>query len=303
MFMLCGYDFCMDENCLNPAPISRISFNSVELENGIFSHWYATRDITSQYSPIVPTTWDYLTIMDANFNGTLEAGNVHYDLTQIEGIRIKRRKLTDYDWITIDFIPISELIESLSFTINDNLTQSGVEYEYAFVPVTSGVEGNYVTNTITSKFEGVFICDKETIYKFYAGVNYNSNQRVQKIGTFEPLGKKYPVVVSNSIINYETGSVTGTVLPNDYLETYNLDKLKMVQERKELLDFLTNKKAKILKDWNGNIWLMIITNNPSVSYQRGSSMGIADVSASWTEIGDFNNQKDLYNTGLIAEEG
>lgn len=303
MFMLCGYDFCMDENCLNPAPISRISFNSVELENGIFSHWYATRDITSQYSPTVPTTWDYLTIMDANFNGTLEAGNVNYDLTQIEGIRIKRRKLTDYDWITIDFIPISELIESLSFTINDNLTQSGVEYEYAFVPVTSGVEGNYVTNTITSKFEGVFICDKETIYKFYAGVNYNSNQRVQKIGTFEPLGKKYPVVVSNSIINYEIGSVTGTVLPNDYLETYNLDKLKMVQERKELLDFLTNKKAKILKDWNGNIWLMIITNNPSVSYQRGSSMGIADVSASWTEIGDFNNQKDLYNTGLIVEEG
>ena len=302
MFFLCGYDFCKDGNCLNPVPLSRINYDSIKLQNGIFSHWYLTRDISSSYSPDEPTEWDYLTLMDANFNGTLEAGNVGYDLTQIEGIKIKRRKIIDYDWITIKFVSISELTDSLSFSFNDNTAQSGIEYEYAFVPVTSGVEGNYITNTIKSKFEGVFICDKETIYKFYAGVSYGNNQKVQQIGVFEPMGRKYPVVVSNSLINYETGSFTGTVLPNDYLENHKLDTLNMVKERKDLLDFLTNKKAKILKDWNGNIWLMIITNNPSVAFERNSSMGIADVSASWIEIGDYNSQKDLYATGLISEE-
>ena len=118
-----------------PAPLTRIEFDSVKLENGIFSHWYVTKDINSAYSPDTPTEWDYLTIMDANFNGTLEAGNVAYDLSQIEGIKIKRRKITDYDWVTLDFVLISEIGTSLSFSINDNLAQNGIEYEYAFVPV------------------------------------------------------------------------------------------------------------------------------------------------------------------------
>lgn len=302
MFFLCGYDFCRDGNALNPSPLSPSTYKTVELTNGIFSHWNVTRDITSPYSPDEPTAWDYLTIMDANFNGTIEAGNVGYDLSQIEGIKVKRRKVDDYNWITIKYISVGDLEEDLAFSLNDNTAQNGIEYEYAFVPVVSGIEGNYITNTIKSNFDGVFICDKDIIYKFYAGVNYGTNQRVQKIGVFEPLGRKYPVVISNSLINYETGSFSGTVLPNDYLTNKDLDKLSMVQERKDLLDFLTNKQPKILKDWNGNIWLMIITGNPNVSFQRSSAMKIADVSADWTEIGDYNSQKDLYEAGFVAEE-
>lgn len=302
MFFLCGYDFCRDGNSLNPSPLSLSAYETVELTNGIFSHWNVTRDIASPYSPNEPTAWDYLTIMDANFNGTIEAGNVDYDLSQIEGIKVKRRKIDDYNWVTIKYIPVGDLEEDLDFSLNDNTAQNGIEYEYAFVPVVSGIEGNYITNTINSNFDGVFICDKDIIYKFYAGVSYGTNQRVQKIGVFEPLGRKYPVVISNSLINYETGSFSGTVLPNDYLTNKELDKLSMVQERKDLLDFLTNKQPKILKDWNGNIWLMIITGNPNVSFQRDSAMKIADVSANWTEIGDYNSQKDLYEAGLVEEE-
>lgn len=302
MFILCGYDFCRDGNALNPSPLTRINYSSVKLENGIFTHWYTTRDVTSPYSSEEPTVWDYLTVMDANFNGNLAAGNIGYTLDQIEGIKIKRRKTTDYEWITINYIPVEDLSQDLSFSFNDNTAQSGVEYEYAFVPILSEIEGNYITNTILSKFEGVFICDFDTIYKFYANVSYGANQRVQKVGVFEPFGKQYPVIVSNALINYETGTFSGMVLPNDYLENHNLDSLNMVQERKDLLDFLTNKKAKILKDWNGNIWLMIIVNSPSVSFERNSSMSLANVSASWAEIGNYNSQNDLYESGLISEE-
>lgn len=299
MFFLCGYDFCSDINALNPSPLLNSNYDSIKLTNGVFSHWWATRDVNSPYSP-EPTVWDYLTIMDANFNGSIEAGNVAYDLSQIDGIRIKRRKITDYNWVTIKYIPIEDIEHDLTFSLNDNTAQSGIEYEYAFVPVASNVEGNYITDTINTKFDGVFICDKDIIYKFYAGVSYGVNQRVQKIGVFEPFGRKYPVVVANSLINYETGSFSGTVLPNDYLENHNLDEIAMVNERKELLDFLTNKKPKILKDWNGNIWLMMIVDNPSVSFQRDSSLKVADISASWVEIGDYNNEKDLAEAGLVT---
>ena len=144
----------------------------------------------------------------------------------------------------------SSELESLNFVFNDNIAASGYTYEYAFVPVVGGTEGNYITNTIGAKFDGVFICDLDTIYKFYAGVQYGTNERVQKIGVFEPYGRKYPVVVSNSLINYETGSVTGTVLADDYLKTKAMNRIDMVKEQRALKDFLTNKKAKILKDLN-----------------------------------------------------
>ena len=301
MFIICGYDFCRDENALNPSPLRNVSYDSVMLKNGIFSHWYITHDVDSPYSSIEPTTWDYLTVMDANFNGTLQAGNIGYLIDNIDGLRIKRRKVGEYDWITLKYIDIESLEESLSFTINDYLNQNNVEYEYAFVPVSQGTEGNYISNTINSKFDGVFICDFDTIYKFYAGVKYGAGQRVQKIGVFEPLGRKYPVVVSNALLNYETGSFEGYVINNDFLETRILDDKVMIEERKRLLDFLTNKKAKVLKDWNGNYWLMIITGNPSINYANGSGMRLASVGAEWTEVGDGQNGHDLYEAGILME--
>lgn len=300
MFMMCGYNFCSDGNALDPAPIVNNGFTDVTLKNGIFDHWNVNRDVTSPYSSAIPTDWDYLTIMNANFNGNIESGNSEFSLGNIDGIKIKRRKVTDFDWVTLTYFDASEL-ESLNFVFNDNIAASGYTYEYAFVPVVGGTEGNYITNTIGAKFDGVFICDLDTIYKFYAGVKYGTNERVQKIGVFEPYGRKYPVVVSNSLINYETGSVTGTVLADDYLKTKAMNRIAMVKEQRALKDFLTNKKAKILKDWNSHSWLIVPIDNISTSYDSKYGMGIADVSFDWVELGDSNNQSDLYNNGILEE--
>lgn len=300
MFMMCGYNFCADGNALDPAPITNDTFTDVILKNGVFDHWNATRDVASEYSPTIPTSWDYLTVMNANFNGNIESGNSEFSLGNIDGIKIKRRKTTDFNWVTLAYMKADEL-NSLNFTFNDNLAASGYTYEYAFVPVVAGVEGNYITNTIGAKFDGVFICDLDTIYKFYAGVKYGTNERVQKIGVFEPYGRKYPVVVSNGLINYETGSVTGTVLADNYLKTRAMNRIDMVKEQKALKDFLTNKKAKILKDWNSHSWLIVPIDNISTSYDSKYGMGIADVSFDWIELGDSDKQADLYNSGIIKE--
>ena len=68
------------------------------------------------YSSEEPTLWEYLTVMDANFDGTLQAGNVGYVLDNIDGIKIKRRKVNEYDWITLDYVLAEELGTTLSFT-------------------------------------------------------------------------------------------------------------------------------------------------------------------------------------------
>ena len=301
MFMICGYDFCKDENALNPTPLSSSSYNFTMLKNGIFSHWYVTNDAEYPYSSDEPTVWDYLTIMNANLNGNLQAGNISLLGDDIEGIKIKRRKIDSYDWITLKYIPVDELFESTTFSFNDYLNQNDTTYEYAFVPIINGIEENYITNTIASKFEGVFICDSETIYKFYNGVQYGSLERVQKIGVLEPFGSKYPVVVSNGMINYSKSSLKGTILNNDFENSHIIRRKEIAEKRETLLNFFTNKKAKILKDWNGNFWLMIIVDSPSVEFINNYGMGISNISANWVEIGDPYNQQDLYNTGLLIE--
>lgn len=296
-----NYNFCSDSNCLDPSPTNLDTITTTQLFNGIYDNWYLTADTSEPYPTTIPDTWDYNTIMDADFAGNISAGNVDFALSEITGFRIKRRVQGTFDWVTLVEFPVITA-EDLKVSFNDNLNINQVNYEYALVPMLNEIEGDYITNTILSQFDGVFICDLETAYKFYAGVEYGNGSRVQKIGVFEPMGRVTPIVVSNALINYETGSVSGIVLPSDYGETGDTQNIAMVQERRQLLDFLTNKKAKILKDWWGQAWLMVVIDSPTVSYLTGSSMGIASVGFNYVTLGDPNDQDDLYNAGMIEQE-
>lgn len=293
------YNFLSDGDSLSPVPTNVDTINSITLKNGIMDRFEMSKKVID-----LPTNfwqWDYDTILDAHFNGTVDAGNsgdLESIAQNITSVKIKRRVQGTFDWLTLKEIPVSNP-EDLIFIFNDTLNLNYTDYEYAWVPVMEGVEGNYQTQTVSSKFQGVFICDLDTVYKFYMGVSYGDTTRVQKVGTFEPFGQQYPVIVSNGAINYETGSVSGRIMSPDYTTTGVIDRQEIVAEKKILLDFLTNKKAKVLKDWNGNMWLLIVTGTPKVSYDSNYGMGMMTASFDWTEIGDPTNQQDLYNSGII----
>ena len=218
----------------------------------------------------------------------------------VKMLKLKRRKYGDFNWVTLNSATI---IPTRPYDVvwHDNLAQSGVTYEYAVVPVSSGVEGRYVTDNILAQFNGLFICSKDKIYKLYEGIAYGSGQREQKVGVFEPYGRKYPIVTSNANINYDTGSFSGLILPENYMETGKIDRKAIVERKDAILDFLTNKSAKIIKDFNTNIWLCMITGSPSVTYENSLGMGVVSIDASWVEIGDVNNSSDMYSAGFIEE--
>ena len=218
----------------------------------------------------------------------------------VKMLKLKRRKYGDFNWVTLNSATI---IPTRPYDVvwNDNLAQSGVTYEYAVVPVSSGVEGRYVTDNILAQFNGLFICSKDKIYKLYEGIAYGGGQREQKVGVFEPYGRKYPIVTSNANINYDTGSFSGLILPENYMETGKIDRKAIVERKDAILDFLTNKSAKIIKDFNTNIWLCMITGSPSVTYENSLGMGVVSIDASWVEIGDVNNSSDMYSAGFIEE--
>lgn len=299
MFIGCGYNFLSDGSALNAAPVNIDTYENTSIRNGIFDHLNITKDVTSPWDGIIPTEWGPETLFNADFNGKLSAGNLAYLISQISGFNVKRRKATDFNWITLAYVPIDK--DNPQVFYNDNLAVTGEDYEYAVVPVIGGVEGNYINKAITTNFDGVFICDNEFIYKLYADVSYDSWKRNQSVGVFEPYGRKYPVTVSNALTNYTSGQVSGTVLPPDYLKTALLDRKAAVKERGVLLDFLTNKKAKLLKDWNGNAYLVIISDAPTISFLANSGMGFANVQFPFVEIGDSESQADLYSAGLLSE--
>ena len=298
MIGLIGYNFCSDSNALDPTPTDVNNLTYARVQNGIFDHFNVSRDTSFNYDSIIPTDWDVNTVMDADFAGNIFAGNVAQMASGVTSVRVKRRIKGSFDWVTIREIPVSAP-EDLSFVITDNLNAYNVEYEYAFVPMMEDVEGSYIIESILSKFEGVFICDIDTVFKFYGGVEYNGNDAVQQVGVFQPYNRKYPVIVSNSIVQYQTGNIGGWVLPEDYEDTHVFDRAKIVKEKELLLNFLMNKKPKIIKDMNGNNWLVYFTGNPSIIYDNNYGQGMLKVSATWTEVGDPNSKDDLYENGLI----
>ena len=298
MIGLVGYNFCADGNALDPTPTNINDITFTKVQNGIFDHFNVSRNTSFDYSSIIPTDWDIDTWMNASFAGNTSAGNVAQVATGVTSIRVKRRIKGTFDWITIREIPVTKP-EDLSFVITDNLNAYNVEYEYAYVPMMEDVEGNYIVESILSKFEGVFICDIDTVFKFYAGVEYDTNDAIQQVGVFQPYNRKYPIVVSNSIMQYQTGGIGGWVLPEDYEDTHVFDRSKIVKEKEVLLNFLMNKKPKIIKDMNGNNWLVYFTGNPTVTYDNNYGQGMLKVAAKWTEVGDPNDKTDLYENGLI----
>ena len=298
MIGLIGYNFCADGNALDPTPTNINDITFTKVQNGIFDHFNVSRDTSFDYSSIIPPDWDVNTLMNASFAGNASAGNVAQVATGVTSIRVKRRIKGTFDWITIREIPVTKP-EDLSFVITDNLNAYNVEYEYAYVPMMEDVEGSYIIESILSKFEGVFICDIDTVFKFYAGVEYDTNDAIQQVGVFQPFNRKYPIVVSNSVTQYQTGGIGGWVLPEDYEDTHVFDRSKIVKEKEVLLNFLMNKKPKILKDMNGNNWLVYFTGNPTVTYDNNYGQGMLKVAAKWTEVGDPNDKTDLYENGLI----
>lgn len=299
MLAFLGFNMLEDLYATNPVPTNLQKLTNTKLTNGAIDNLWMTRNVADDYPTTIPDTWDFLTIMNANFNGDLKAGNIDFVADQITGIRIKRRIEGTFDWLTLAEIPVNN-ISDFSFIKHDNLNAYGVTYQYSFVPYINETELNYITNEIYSEFNGVFICDNQTIFKYYTGVKFNSFNRNNSASVFTPLGRKYPIVVSNALLNYTTGSVSGTIITEEDLQNNFFNVVKEKQYRDQLLDFLLNKKAKVIKSWNGETYLMMVIDSPAIAHRNEAGQAIADVSFKFAEIGDVNNSKDLLASGLVS---
>lgn len=282
------------------------------------SQWFKDNNTQICYELETPQTYQLTPQQVSTLVGTnnvwSEQGNIELSYhIPITNLLVKRQDVDDVGggWLTLYSQPITQASD-MDFTFIDFLNQYGKTYKYALVPLLtqtqSGVEveveGGYtVSNEVQSVFDGVFIADSTGSQKCKANVGYGNVDMNQVVGSITPIGAKYPIIITNSHNQYHNGSISGTIVPDDYYFNGNLSRIDMVNKRNELEQFLTNKRVKVIKDWNGNIWLVMIVGNVSCTFNNSYGMGIVSFSTNWTEVGDPTNQQDLQATGLINVGG
>ena len=288
----CGMCISGYKHSLDNTDVVTSNVEYLYVQNGVFDRLFITRNTSNQIEEF--PGWDYDTILDAKFNGDLVAGNISYMIDQIDSIRVKRKKASSVNWITLYEIPISTT-EDLYFERYDRYAANGIEYEYALVPVIGSQEGYVNKNSIIPDFYGCFIYEKESGYVTDLDVEKGTITRNKQTSTVTTLSSKYPYVISNGVANFDSGKFSMMFLPKDDTKEYTT--VGAYQYREEIKEFLNDGKPKILKLGDGRTWMIMIID--SLDEDNGSIDGYVHISFSWVEIGNVESSVDLYENNFI----
>lgn len=276
-------------NSLDAVPARLGAVTSFELRDGVIDELSAVKALVQEFGG-----WDYNTLFHAAFHNTLLAGNVNYSASTVSAMKIKQRKKGDYVWQTCFVIPILD-DTSFSFERFYRYAAASTDYEFALVPVLGeDVEGNYSVNEIKSEFDGYFFVEKDAAFQavLETGLSLERNQQTALVIPFK---RKYPIVVKNGDVNYTTGSLQAAFIEFDpSTGIWKTDSGWSYREK--LIDFLTNGKPKIYKDFEGRIKMVSITDvipeSPNGHYQLVNS------TIHFVEIGDCTDVTDMYAGGF-----
>lgn len=292
-----SYGFCGADHSADTTPSHIQDIKKVEIMNCIVDTFYISKNISNREHTLIPEkrAWDFDTILHAEFTGNLLAGNIDFTADQVDDIRLKRREKDTYNWLTLDNIPI-HTNSDLRFERTDRFAKGNTFYEYALIPIMSGnVEGNYNINTVKSTFSAIWFMEKEIAYPAELNIDI-STEHIFTTSLVTTLGRKFPFVNRYGISNYEKGTINATFIPyNDTICSYDFS--NAVRYREEVSKFLTNGSTKIIKHWDGRIWLASITDSIPLTengHHKNPVQGITFVS-----VGEPDHVADLYDANLI----
>lgn len=288
-----GTTFCSGKNSLSPPAIKLADITAIQMFDGTYNHIYMSAntndDVNNFYAP-----WTYDTVLNASFDENLEAGNSGFSMKNTEYMVIKRREIGTTKWITI-FVRKINSKEDFEVNIRDTYCRAGVEYEYCISSIKNGVENSYIIRNVFSDFDGYYVTDKDEIYGTIYDVDGCDTSRNISAQVLKLLNSKYMTVVSNSSIDCDSGSVTGTFFKvNDDGQHINIEASN--QQRKTFINKLSNKKPLILKIKDGRIWMIKVINTPTDNSMQHPNL--RQISFEWVEVGDVNDMRSLYYSGL-----
>ena len=176
-------------------------------------------------------------------------------------------------------------IESLSMELFDLSAWSERNYYYYFDLLKDGVVvESWTSDRIRCEFDGLFVGNLDQQYVAVANVNIDVKRNTES-EYVQTLNGRTPYKVSNSNLNYATGSVSGM-----FLELTN-DKKKFKPDTtnirsRDIVNFLTDGTTKILKTNDGRSWYVSIDDTVSQP-SNNNYQGMVTLEFDWTEIDEM----------------
>lgn len=270
-----------------------------ELSNAVFDDFFGrhiTDDPTTSNQIVPPSIWEEGTYFHAKFNGTTYCGNADFGVDNTKDILVKRRKKGEFKWFTLYDIPASGA-DDYVFTVYDPYAPQGA-LEYALVPVINGVESQYSIAEIYYDFDGLMLIEKDKTVWTVTDIEL-SEQKNMQVGVCNPLEGKYPYVFYNGDNDYYTGSVSATYIKlldvqgRCFADTPD----ELHEHYADVMEFLNDRKAKILKYADGRVRMVSVTTSPSDS--SSDHFDKHTISFDYTEIGDPYSNEDMNNYGFL----
>lgn len=304
-----GFNLFADKYSVDTQSIDVSNYSKISISNGIYDQLTFQNNLGAITQQIKDKNWFEIsdTAFNALFSDSLAAGSFSESFEDIDYVKIKRKRKNSYietskqdlRWKTIRKVDI-EKPEDLRVSFKDHITQTNIDYEYKYITVRDGVESpSQMTAEVHSCFNGVFICNKDTCFAIDGNISYSDTVANVKNAVVQPLGSAYPYVIQNGVPNYLSGGVSGLILGESIYQTGKMDRYDMFNQRQKLIEFLTDAKPKVLKDYNGTYVLVSISGQPKVSYPNDSGLTMATVSFEWTEIGNIHDTETMVIKNLL----
>lgn len=294
--MFTGGCFAGDMLCYAPTLIPAFTLEALSVQKAQFLELFVTESVITDYDGIIPDYWTFETRLHARFRNDLYAGNVDFAESTVEAIKIKKRTQRDTQFQTIFE---RQILTNEDFAIEflDYFEPVG-DIEYAYVPVISGGEGDYIVNRVHSDFRSYFCVEKGISYPLLLDVSTSETFHYDA-ASIKPINRKYPITISNGCTGYRSGSMECTFLPL-------CDEEKTItpfEYRSRIYEMLTNGKPKLLKGFNGELYMVNIEGNIEDSSRENvlkpsRPFTLVKSSFQWVECGNAYDAKELYYNGF-----
>lgn len=189
-------------------------------------------------------------------------------------------------------------------TFNDPYCRNNYEYQYKVEYINE--EGGTVDSTtynIKSIFDLLVIADANEIWYTPLNVSAINPTRIKPFAMNTPIFAKKPSLYYYNALNYEEGSCTGIFLKMTGDEdNIQFDTSENWKYRKQFKDFITKGNAKIIKSVSGEMWMVGIKTDSITDnslFSNAEIEGARQIEFGWVEVGEVDNEKDLYDNGLI----
>lgn len=294
-----NYNFLLDGNSVDPVPTNANPINNITILNGEIDYIYITED--TDITIDTPAEWNEQTTIYANYVDSLEGGNIPSGTLDFNRLDIIRND--GNGWKVLKEYEINEPAD-LAIEFVDNLAVKGTS-RYALLRVNNDVPMsiNGLITEVVLNFPHCYLSNAEQTFVLQVGVKYTNTNQVSPSAIFEPIGRKYPIYVSNAVTNYQSGGITATVLDTDYLadglNRYN--RKQLAELRDNFVQFVIDSNIKLYQDWNGNSWIIIVHDNPNIDFIDISDNAIADVQFNYVQMGDSEDLADWKTNGLIVD--